>query len=47
MPKFKVLLEGVEVEGAAATVGSEVELTEEAGAALVAEGKVEAVVENA
>lgn len=47
MPKFKVLVEGVEVNGSAAEVGSEVELTAEEGAALVAEAKVEEVVETA
>lgn len=43
MPKYKTLVEGIEVDGAAQPVGAEVELTEEVAAPLVEDGKVEAV----
>lgn len=45
MPKYKVLAE-FELDGAAHAVDSEVELSEEVAASLVAEGKVELVVEG-
>ena len=46
MPKYKVLAE-FEHEGAAQAVDSVVELSEEVAAPLVAEGKLELVVEGA
>lgn len=42
MPSYKVLI-GFELEGVAQEVGSQVELSEEVAAPLVAEGKVEIV----
>ena len=41
MPNYKVLQEGVELEGVAQEVGAVVELSEEVAAPLLEEGKVE------
>ena len=46
MAKYKVLVEGVELDGVTQEVGAEVELTDEIAAPMVEEGKLEAVKED-
>lgn len=43
MQKYKVLVEGVELDGVVQEVGAVVELSDEAAASLVAEGRLEVV----
>ena len=46
MKKYKVLVEGFELDGVARAVGDVVELSEEAAAQAVADGKIELVPET-